>query len=303
MAWTLSLAAVPPAVIGVRNFLAGVFIIEGRSVKRIVGSEGLFYENANDLALLLNLILPLTVALLLMERGRLVRLLLAGVVLVDVLAVILTFSRAGFLTMATTCGLYCWRLSRRAERGWAVIAIVLALAALPLLPPGYIDRINTITSSETDPTGSAQLRWADTFAAVSFVLAHPIVGAGVGMDVLVLNEERGPLWVAVHNVYLQVAVDLGLPGLILFLMLLLGTIRGVRIVRRGAAGDPVFRDFFHLAEGLEISLIGFAVAALFYPVAYHFHFYQFAGLGVAIQAISRKPEPRILPEQEAQRHA
>src|SRR2546425_3436201 len=175
VAWTLSLAAVPPAVTAVRNFLAGVFIIEGRSV-RIVGSEGLFYANPHDLALLLDLILPLTVALLLMARGRLVRLLLAGIVLVDVLAVIVTFSRAGFLVLATTFGLYCWRLSKRAGRGWAVVAIVLALAALPLLPSGYVDRLSTITSIESDPTGSAQLRWTDMFAAVGFVLAHPIVG-------------------------------------------------------------------------------------------------------------------------------
>jgi hypothetical protein len=49
--------------------------------------------------------------------------------------------------------------------------------------------------------------------AAGFVARHPVIGAGVGMDVLALNELRGPVWLSVHNVYLNYAVDLGLVGL------------------------------------------------------------------------------------------
>ncbi len=289
VAWTLSLTAVPLAVTGSQNFLSGAFVPDAAHlpVKRILGYDAPLTENPNDLALMLNLILPLTVALLFIHRGRGVRLLLGGVALVTVVAVIVTFSRAGFLTLVTTAALYCWRLFKRPERTWAVALLVLALAVAPLLPSSYLERLGTITSIESDPTGSAQARWTDTVAAARFVLAHPIVGAGVGMNVLALNEERGPAWKMVHNVYLQLAVDLGLPGLILFLLLLLGSIRNVGLVRRRTAGDPAARDLFHLAEGLEISLAAFAVAALFHPVAYNLYFYDLAGLAVALQAVSR----------------
>ncbi|MBI4638177.1 MAG: O-antigen ligase family protein [Candidatus Rokubacteria bacterium] len=293
VAWTLSLTAIPLAVTGVRNYLAGTFVPDGGhvGVKRILGYDAPLTENPNDLALMLNLILPLTVALLFIQRRRSLRLLLAGAVLVDVLAVIVTLSRAGFLTLATAVVLYCWRLGQRAERGWAVVAMILTLAAIPFLPSGYLDRLGTVASIDSDPTGSAQARWTDTVAAATFVLAHPIVGAGVGMNVLALNAERGPSWKAVHNVYLELAVELGLPGLSLFLLLLLGAIRRVGLVRRRAAGDPGARDLFHLAEGLQVSLVAFAVAALFHPVAYHFYFYELAGLAVAMQAVSRAPAP------------
>jgi putative inorganic carbon (HCO3(-)) transporter len=293
VAWTLSLTVIPLALTGIRNFLSGAFVPEAApsAVKRIVGYDAPLTENPNDLALMLNLILPLAVALLLIHRGRVARLLLVGVVLVGVVAVIVTFSRAGFLTLATIIALYCWRLSTRSKRGWAVGVLVLSLAAAPLLPSSYLDRLGTITSIESDPTGSAQARWSDMIAAASFVLEHPIAGAGVGMNVLALNEERGPAWKMVHNVYLQLAVDLGLPGLILFLLLLVWSIRNVGLVRRLAAGAPGARDLFHLAEGLQISLVAFAVAALFHPVAYNFYFYDLAGVAVALQAVSGKECP------------
>lgn len=295
VAWTLSLTAVPLAVTGSRNFLSGAFVPDAAHlpVKRILGYDAPLTENPNDLALMLNLILPLTVALLFIHRGRGVRLLLGGVALVTVVAVIVTFSRAGFLTLVTTAALYCWRLFKRPERTWAVALLVLALVAAPLLPSSYLERLGTITSIESDPTGSSQARWTDAIAAARFVLAHPIVGAGVGMDALALNEQRGPAWKMVHNVYLQLAVDLGLPGLILFLLLFFGSIRNARLVRRRAARDPGARALFHLAEGLEISLVAFAVAALFHPVAYNLYFYDLAGLAVALQGVSRTECKRI----------
>ena len=94
------------------------------------------------------------------------------------------------------------------------------LAAAPMMPSGYIDRLSTITDIEADATGSAQGRWAD-FQLASTVVAHnPILGVGIGQDMLALNEVRGrSTWRSVHNAYLQYAVDLGLPGMLLFLWL------------------------------------------------------------------------------------
>ena len=207
------------------------------------------------------------------------------VIALDVIAVILTFSRAGFLTLAVIFMVYQWKLHKRRERGWAVAALVIALVCIPLLPSGYLDRLSTITDTEADQTGSAQERWSDMVSAASFVLRNPIIGAGVGMNILALNEERGHSWQNVHNVYLQYTVDLGVPGLVLFLLLMVGCIKSAIFVQRRSAGVPAFRDLFSLAEGIQISLIAFAVAALFHPAAYHFYFYYIAGLAVAVKAV------------------
>ena len=41
----------------------------------------------------------------------------------------------------------------------------------------------------------------------------------MGIELLVLNETVGSKWRAVHNTYLEYAVDLGVPGLALFVLL------------------------------------------------------------------------------------
>ena len=277
--------AVPIAVTAVRNFLSGTFVPGAAETSRIAGYDASLTGNPNELALLLNLIFPLSLGLFLISRKLLARTLLLGVMAVDVLAVILTFSRAGFLTLVTIALMYLWKLRGQAERGWVLAALLIALLSVPLLPSGYLDRLATIADTQSDPTGSAQARRSDTLAALSFVGSNPIVGAGVGMNALALNEQRGQLWTVVHNVYLEYAVELGIPGLVLFLWLLANCFKATVDVQRNCAGVPALRELFHLAQGIQISLIAFAVAGLFHPGGYNFYFYYMAGLALAARAV------------------
>ena len=291
--WGLSLMGAPLAATAIDNFLSGEFIpnVVHRDVKRIIGYEGPLTHNPNDLALMLNLILPLCVALFLANRKPLHRALLLVVIVLQATAVILTFSRTGFLTLATTVLLYLLKLRARSERVWAWTAVVLAFACIPWLPSHYLDRLSTITNIESVVTGSAQERWRDTVAAVDLALKNPIIGAGAGLDELALNDERGPSWKDVHNVYLEYAVDLGIPGLVLFLILLVSCIKNATLVQQSSASVPALRELFYLAEGIQISLIAFAVAAVFHPVAYHFYFYYMAGLAIAAKAVYETVKP------------
>jgi O-antigen ligase len=152
-----------------------------------------------------------------------------------------------------------------------------------MLPPGYLDRLNTITDIDKDRTGSAQGRWEDFGSAVDVVIKNPVTGVGLGQDILALNEERGATWRSVHNVYLQYAVDLGLPGAALFIWLLVATFRGAGRVRVRASREPQLRELVALAGGVQIALVAFAVESFFHPVAYQFYFFCIGGLAVALQ--------------------
>jgi putative inorganic carbon (HCO3(-)) transporter len=299
VAWGLSLMSVPLAICAVINLASGNFTEHGLAADeaRILGYDAPLTGNPNDLALTLNLILPLSVSLFLAGGKRWVRGLLLACICLGVIGVISTFSRGGFLTLAVIFIVYLVKLMQRPrERQWAFLALFFALAVIPFLPEGYIDRLSTITDIESDASGSAQARWSDTVAAIEYVMFHPLVGAGLGMDTLALNEVRGPVWKEIHNVYLQYAMDLGIPGLILFVMLLRGTLRSTRLaeyIGLQRQRDPATAGLFHLAEGIRISLYAFAVAALFHPVGYHFYFYYFAGLAIAARMIATRsgPEP------------
>jgi probable O-glycosylation ligase (exosortase A-associated) len=284
--WLLTLMAVPLAVTAVMNFFSGVYV-EGINSQRIVGYEGALTGNPNDLALMLNLILPLSVALLFSSRGAMTRLLLLVSICLSAVAVVLTFSRGGFLTLTALLLLYIWKVRRRRERRWLWGIIPVLLLSIPLVGPSYMDRLSTITNMEADRTGSAQERWNDMAAATRFTFSHPIVGAGIGQSALASREERGAEGGLVHNVYLQYASELGLPGLILFLMLFTTSIRSAGFVHRGAERENNV-ELFYFGEALQLSLIAFAISAIFHPVAYHIHFYYMAGLAVAAKNISSR---------------
>jgi O-antigen ligase len=281
------LCTVPLAGTGVRNFLSGNFITE-TDVARIIGYEAGLSGNPNDLALMLNLLIPVGIALFLNTRKTSMRILCLIVLAVDVVGVIVTFSRAGFLALAAIGVLYFVRMVRRPgpDRGWAFAVLLLVIVSLPLLPSTYMNRVATVTDIDSDITGSSQIRWRDTVAAARFVMEHPIIGAGIGMDALALNTVRGEKWNQVHNVYFQYAVDLGVPGIVLFLALFYGVFKAASSSRRRLAHLPEHRDLFLLAEALEISLIVFALSGPFYPVAYNFYFYYIAGLALAARSVT-----------------
>ena len=287
-AWTLSALSVPIAATAVMNYAAGVTI--GGAHERVLGFESALTQNPNDLALMLNLILPMTAALFMIYHRPSVRLLLAGIAILNVIAIFTTYSRSGFLTLAVIFGLYLWHARWRPERKWLYAALLLGMFALPFAPGDYLSRIGTITDIEEDATGSAQERLRDSIAAVKYVAANPLVGAGLGNNALAMNEARGAEWREIHNVYLQYAVELGIPGAILFLMLLKGCIDAAGGAQRRSLQKPELHQLFYLSEGIRVSLIAFAVAAVFYPVAYHFYFYYFAGLALAARQVCRRTD-------------
>jgi O-antigen ligase len=297
--WILSLLAAPLAISGVRSFFSGAFKHQELShgLARISGYDASLTGNPNDLALMLNLILPLSIALFLMTRSLGARCLLAALIGLDVVAIIATFSRAGFLSLGIIGVSYLVILFRRRRRNLAFLIIAAALAGTALLPSAYINRLSTITDIQADKTNSAQTRFRDYLTATKYVVRHPLMGAGVGQNILALNDERGQTWTLVHDVYLEYSVDLGLPGLVLFLMLLRAIVRGLRKALRRAAAIPVFAELHFLLEGLGVSLLGFMLSAFFYPDAYQFYFYYLAGLSIAAVAItlagSAEAEARI----------
>ncbi|MEY4641902.1 MAG: hypothetical protein RLZZ227_1896 [Pseudomonadota bacterium] len=285
--WSLVLMAVPLTLSTIKNYLSGVSM---SGSDRVVGYLAALTGNPNDMALMLNLILPVCVALFLAERAGGVRLFLGLTFLLMVLGIILTFSRAGFLTMGVSGLCYLWLLRARPERIWFAVLLVLAVAALPLVPDSYVDRITTIVEIEEDESGSAQTRVRDTRVALAVVLANPIIGSGIGVNALAMNDARGATWTEIHNVYLQYAVELGLPGLLLFLVLYFRCLGVTRHVLRRTRGQSPYRKLFCIAEGLQVSLIAFAVAGFFHPVAYHFYFYYMAGLAIAAGAVLRQQQ-------------
>jgi probable O-glycosylation ligase (exosortase A-associated) len=288
--WLLVLASLPLSLTALQNFASGSFLrTPDGAVPRIAGytaaGSGLA-ANPNDLALMINLLIPFAAALMVTSRRLLPRLVAASALLLGIAGVIVTFSRAGFLTLAVMGLVGLLALGRRRPLALLVAVVVLATAST-MLPQGYFERLSTITDIESDTTGSAQGRWNDALVAMEVAARNPITGVGLDQNVLALNQERGATWREVHNVYLQYAVDLGLPGLVLFLALFVSLFRTAGRVRRAGRRLKGGRHVAVAAGSVQVTLVAFAVAAFFHPVAYQFYFFLAAGLALAVQNVLR----------------
>ena len=286
-AWSLALCSLPLSAMALYHYAAGDFLSTGTSLKRIEGYAGLS-GNPNDLALTLNLLIPITGTLLVTARSWSGRAVALVALLVSVPAVIVTFSRAGFLTLAAVGVMAIVSFLKRGAVAMAGVVIVGALVIMPMLPNGYLERLGTIVDIEADATGSAQGRWSDFQLAAQVVASNPIVGVGLGQDILALNQVRGrATWRSVHNAYLEYAVDLGIPGVVLFVWLLVASYGTARRVERFTSRTRPLWDVSVFAAGAQIALVAFAVAAFFHPIAYQFYFFCVAGLAVALKNVAR----------------
>jgi hypothetical protein len=63
--------------------------------------------------------------------------------------------------------------------------------------------------------------------------------------------------------------------------------RSARAVERLAGTHAAVRHLGPLAEGVQVSLAAFFVAAMFHPIAYQFYFFTIAGLAVALKNTCR----------------
>lgn len=276
----------------IQSYVAGNFADKGI---RIAGPVGGVFGNANDLATALDLLIPIALVLA-FTSGGLARLgyLLCSIVLT--VGVIVTFSRAGFLGLLVAGGVILWKTAK-GYRAVTMTVASLALALLLMIAGGYASRLATIVHTEQDATGSAHSRAALLKRAAHVAAFHPVVGVGLGnFHTYSINEKRA------HNAYLEIAAELGLAGLLAYLVILFAPLRWLRRIERGTEPaireDAIQRERYYLSVGLQAVLFAYMVCSffasiqytwlLYYPVAYAIALRGFTSLQEAPSIVARR---------------
>jgi O-antigen ligase len=273
------------AVEALTDFIAGKDLVE---TYRAGGVRSGMFGNPNDLALAVAMLIPLAIALALTARRLPARLLWLGTAGAMAGAVVVTFSRSGFLSLVAAAMYALATIGRRPAR--AVVLILLGgMALVSFGPSGYAERVLSIFEHSLDPTGSAEARTELLRRALQVVAYNPkvwVVGVGAGNFHIVSIHEAGT-----HNAYLEVLTEIGLPALVLYLLFLTGAFRGLRDLaksnRRGQDQDALSV----IAQGIRASLLAFAVGSVFASVAYQWYLYYAAGYAVCLRAIARARRP------------
>ncbi|MBQ9492701.1 MAG: O-antigen ligase family protein [Oscillibacter sp.] len=224
-----------------------------------------YFDNPNTFGEFLVMLLPLTLALALCSERKSGKIAAAGAFFVGVAALLMTYSRAGWVGFALSVGLMV--LCLRPALLPALIA--LCVAAIPFLPSAVWTRILTITNFNDTTTSS---RFPLYEAALELIRRAPLDGAGLGSDVVrkyikdfLLYHGSAP-FVHAHNLYLQVCIETGVIGLAAFVASIFATVkRGLRTARNAPAG-PARIITCAAASGLcGIALCGMADYPWHYP--------------------------------------
>lgn len=282
------------ALFAVLSYFTGKFTVVTRGEEgtvvglRITGIVGGIFGNPNDLATSLNLLVPFAVVLALLRRGAARMFYLACAAMLG-LGVILTFSRGGFLGLVAMVAVLVWKVGRQNRALTAFAFVIITMTFLIAMPVGYSSRITTIFDSSSDQTGSSEERQELLERAASVAANHLIIGVGIGnYPIYSLHERRA------HNSYLEISAELGVFGLIAYLIMIFAPLRALRRIERDSikartadAGNDRATETYYLGAAFQASLVVYLICSCFGSIQYLWFLYYPLAYAVCLRQMHR----------------
>ncbi len=204
----IGLGIVVPATVAFSQLTSGQGLFIAGGFSRITGT----FDHSNPLAYFSVVVLLLMTALVPYTRGAT----RAGVLCVGLLAVIvlgLTYTRSAWLVAAFGVVILLWR--RRAGAALAVCAaLAILVAGTPMVQNRFAD-LATSAQLSGKPANSLAWRWAYWGESLDVAKPSPIAGVGLRSVAQTTAEGKQP-----HNDVIRAYVELGIPGLLSYVLVL-----------------------------------------------------------------------------------
>lgn len=210
--------------------------------------------------------------------------------LVDIAAILTGASRGGFLGLSVTVLIILARSRKRIRNlllfSALIIGFNLAYSHSPLqrlLHPDLTDKYSSMAHRAS---------WA---AGYRMLYEHPVLGIGLGRFKSEMNE-YAPSWydhgpTMAHNAFVSVAAEMGLPGILLYIGIIITTYRSLDRISRMKSAPKIVT---HTAVALQAAFVGECVSVSFIPAAYHEYLWLVIFLSVCLPplAIRFRRRPR-----------
>ena len=279
-----------------------------------VGPSGrlgdLFYYDANDLAMMVAATLPFAVYFLIAGEKLWHRMLALACAGVFVLAIVRTGSRGGFLALLGV-GAYLLffysAIPARTRVGFLVGAVALLMA---IAGPQYWASMGTLLNPKDDYNWSENNevgRMAIWKRGMGYMRANPVAGVGVNafpvaegtLSELASRQQLnvGLKWSAAHNSFVQIGAELGVPGLVAFVLMLARMFHSAwRMARRRVDPGPKPSKANALGHAFVAGLVGYVIGGFFLSQAYSALLYAMCGIltGFVLTSASL-PTTRVMP--------
>jgi len=182
-----------------------------------------------------------------------VKLVFFGLIMVMGVCLVLTYSRGAWLSLLVVLVTFGVLYNRK-----LLWLLVLVPVVLMLGHDVFLERMLSIINPTDTSTTVRLALWRST---LTMIRDHPLLGIGWGSYLLVYPHYNffvyncGNKIVHAHNMYLHIAAEIGIPGFLVFLTLLLGHIRNAYRLAIGFAD----RWGAGLMLGILAALLGLAI--------------------------------------------
>jgi O-antigen ligase len=264
--------------------------------------NNLYTYDSNDLGVVMMVGLPLTLLLLAVDRGKKRWVLLA--ILVGIAATMArSGSRGGFLGFVAV-GLAGLVLVEGVSVGRKILVLTATSIALAVgAPAGYWKQMGTILTPKQDYNYTdIDGRKAVMQRGIAYMAQYPAFGLGISnfsraecsiSPKLASLRPNGPMrCTAPHNSYLQAGSELGVPGLFIWIALVVGGIFAPRRLRRRLPkkwrrGTAAERFLYNATSFFPVAMVGFAVTSFFVSFAWMDPVYLMAALLTGLYVATR----------------
>jgi O-antigen ligase len=262
------------------------------------GSAGA--QDENYVAAMMGMAIPFAYFSIFIETRRIGKLLLGLSILVFCGAIVVGFSRGGFVGFCAVV-LYCMARSPKKLLGFGVVTVIV-LAVLVFASPAYWQEMATISDLEV---GTADERLELWKIGLRMFIAHPVFGVGAGSYRWTVGEFQSPEQHAkfgrnlggskfAHSLFVELLAELGLTGAVVLAALLWRTWMDLRQVRRGrtdrrstlTADGELFR-VGRYADAVTGSILACLVNGVFLSLLYFSYLWLLIALATAITQVFR----------------
>ncbi|MCI5141708.1 MAG: O-antigen ligase family protein [Candidatus Electrothrix sp. ATG1] len=271
------------------------------SITRMGGTVG----HPNKLALMLAFLLEINFAVLFIHAPKWLKRLRVLPLLLMLPALILTYSRSAWasLILGGTLNVYWCRAKKTQQKVISAFLVVTVFSVVAFSAVGFIPSVRNRIFGDDDGSGS-DIRVQLKIIAKNIIHHHYWRGVGLNNYTSVIrkydNSPEGASWgfpMPVHNEYLLVAVELGVPAAVIFVILLVIIFfLHVSIGLTSKEKDP---EYPYLAIGFLCGWIGWA---FHHRTLYEYVFFQhdiwfYLGIALALKN-NLKTDKSVVSESE-----
>jgi hypothetical protein len=247
-----------------------------------VGSGGIVFDE-NDLSLFVTTWLPFCYMFIMTEKKMSRKLFFALCLVLGFGAIVVSYSRGGFLGMLAMIGII-WLASSRKILSLISVVCLLIIVAL-FADEKYWTEMKSSTDSDS---GTGRERIESWRAGLVMFCNNPLGVGGNNFQVRFPEYQnnyfkRGMWGRVAHSIWFTLIPEVGIIGTFIFFLLIYHNFKDLFVIKKSAlVFERENRTFFrNLYLAFFASFIGFFVSASFISVLYYSHFWYLTALVVA----------------------